>query len=134
MQYKNLQELKDYIVSRGGVATIHMKDIKDAAQQGESLKKFVREKITKELQQFGLTHNGELPNSQFTTVRVYQSGTAVAAIIEAALTMDGGEKYDQILRSAALNDPTKTTDELESLREESALLDKIRDILQCPEG
>jgi hypothetical protein len=134
MSIQNLQELKTLVVDNQGIVTIPMKELKDAAKQGESLKSGVREKITNELRKIGLEHTEkELPNSQYAHVRIYQSGSNVAKILEAAKLTDAQGDYDEILRRAASSDQTALLSEVKDLREEAAILDRIRDVLQCQE-
>ena len=132
MEIQDLQHLKALVTDNQGIITVQMKVLRDAANVGQALKPFVREKISNELRKIGLAHT-ELPNSQNMPVRVYQSGSPVATILEAAKEIEEGGKYDEILRKASMNDHTELLAEVRNLRDEAATLDRIRDILQCNE-
>ena len=88
-------EIKKQVEEAGGVLTLTMAALRDAAGAGK-LGVHVRSNISRRLAAMGLGHvPTELPANQHERVRVYKRGTPVGDLIEAAL--NPGERNDESL-------------------------------------
>lgn len=94
--------IKRAVKESGGIMTLNMETLRNAYGAGK-IGKHVLSGISKELAGQGLAHFPlELPNYQHEVVRIYQLGSPVADIIDAASQV--GEDNDELLRSAAAGD------------------------------
>lgn len=98
LRFDSLDQLKAAVLDAGGVLTTRMEYVRDAYGKGR-LGVHVRDNIGKALLGLGLGHFPRpLPDRQWALVRIYQLGTPIADLIDAAL--DPTAAHDDELRRA----------------------------------
>lgn len=110
---QNRRDLKEYIETKGGVASVEMWIVRNAHGH-DRLGKHVRHKIAQDLAGAGLNYyheSGEMPDDQRALLRIYKQGTRAAEIIEAVLSVSFAS--DATIRGAAADE---SKDTLETIR------------------
>lgn len=112
-----LDEIREEVENRGGVYTVTMTVLREAAGY-KRLRVNVRGEISWELARLGIAHvPQELPNEHTTLVRLYLRGTPVAELIEEAITP--GEAQDRaIVQRCTQSGPNY-----------ARIIEKIRDLI-----
>ena len=101
------------VLANQNLISIPMQELRDAIGAGR-LGVTVRASISRELAAIGLGHVPvELPDSQLDFVRVYEKGTSVAEIIEAALSPT--KRHDGLLREMAAGDSQRILQKIKDL-------------------
>jgi hypothetical protein len=112
-RFKTIAELKEVVVANDNVLTVTMQDLRDA-YGALRLGVNVRNDITKRLAGNGLGHYPtHLPAYQHEAVRLFTLGSAVADLIQAALTP--GEEHDELLRSKAESEAAMIVEKIRAL-------------------
>lgn len=101
LEESTFEAVKEYVSANGGVATVLLWRLRDAAGIGRLTAKG-NVAILKQLKSYGLLTVPNVPDfiptDQWATVRVYEAESAIGRIITAAATV--GEDEDEYLRDA----------------------------------
>ncbi len=113
MQFKNLDEIKQMVEDKGGVASVQVETLRDAYGAGK-MGKTVAQNISDALAGLGLKHwPGDFPNYSYEWVRLYVSGSQVAKIVDAVL--ECGDEEDELIRRVTKSDDALTISKIREL-------------------
>lgn len=97
--FKSLSELQGAVKTAGGVLTVQVSAVRNAFG-AQRLGAQVRASISANLKVLGLSHTPqEIPDRQTKAIRIYEEGSLVGRVIEAA--MQPGPQEDEVLLMAA---------------------------------